>query len=68
MVRINQLIEHEARISKGVIRQDPVVVRKVFGFILRATGDLKSFQGETPLAAVWALGSREASDMREIAE
>ena len=42
MVRINQLIEHEARIiSKGEAMQDPVVVRKVLGFILRATGRLK---------------------------
>lgn len=42
---------------------------EVFGFILRATGRLKrALKGETALAAVWAMGSKEASDMKETEE
>lgn len=42
MVRINPPIGHEARIiSKGETMQDPVVVRREFVFILRATGGLR---------------------------
>lgn len=56
MVRINQLIEYEARISKGVIRQDPVVVRKVFGFILRATGRRKELSRGDPSGCSVGIG------------